>query len=168
MAMGNNAFNCANNCTINCTRNAPCHGVTINGGNGNVVVNCIGKSACGGIHIKAKTANLLQVKLQGSFSASKSTIECPENKYCNITMKGADYGLDGASIIGSIGSKLFIKVEGGIYLYYYQLGNADIYCPPDNIAGTKYTNGAICDISGTSWGSLNNINIFANEGFNNV
>eukprot|EP01084_Bolivina_argentea_P309901 536088_1 len=46
--------------------------------------------------------------------------------------------------------------------------DANIYCPPDYLSGTKYTNNAICDISVNGSYSLMGTKIYANEGFNNV
>eukprot|EP01084_Bolivina_argentea_P309900 536084_1 len=46
--------------------------------------------------------------------------------------------------------------------------DANIYCPPDYLSGTKYTNNAICDVSVNGNDSLWSAQIHANEGFNNV
>eukprot|EP01084_Bolivina_argentea_P172251 298401_1 len=179
----NQIMNCSNDCTIQCGDFA-CSGATINGGNGsvyvncngrsaclrmdingrngNVYVNCNGKYACGALFINAKTANLLRVNITGHFPISNGYIECPQHKDCNITGNGKR-ALNFAEINGTIGTKLFITANGASGMRY-----ASIYCPPDYLSGTKYTNNAVCDISANGSDSLSFTKIYANEGFNNV
>eukprot|EP01084_Bolivina_argentea_P172252 298402_1 len=157
----NQIMNCSNDCTIQCGDYA-CYGVTINGGNGNVYVNCNGKSSCNDGFIYAKTANLLRVNITGHFPISNGYIECPQHKDCNITGNGKR-ALNFAEINGTIGTKLFITANGASGMRY-----ASIYCPPDYLSGTKYTNNAVCDISANGSDSLSFTKIYANEGFNNV
>eukprot|EP01084_Bolivina_argentea_P282375 483337_1 len=138
---------CVNDCTIECIGDWVCVGAIINGeGNGSVIVNCKGSNACYATYIN-----------------------CPKNKYCNITGNGWN-ALEDTTITGSIGSKLFINGTGydEFGIGYQVMPGANIYCPTDYLPGTKYSNDAICDISVNSDWSLEYAHIYANEGFNNV
>eukprot|EP01084_Bolivina_argentea_P109897 196328_1 len=159
------------NCTVDCIRNTyACRDLIINGGNSNVVVNCQYR-ACGNIKIYAKTAKSLIVNndINDPDNVQYTYIECPQNTYCNITATNAGSALYSTIINATIGSKLFIKAYG-----FAVMQNTKIYCPPDIDPGPQYTNDAICDISVLSNPNsaydraMDNVRIFANEGFHNV
>eukprot|EP01084_Bolivina_argentea_P309904 536093_1 len=155
-------MNCVNDCTIDCIGDRVCLHTITNGGNGNVIINCIGQNACQYMDIIAIAANGLRVNGNGYIALWSSIIDCPQNKYCNITVDGQS-ALQNAKITGSIGSKIMIQATGKWVMW-----KAHIYCPSDHTAGSKYENDGVCDIYSSGFNSLYQTNIYANEGFNNV
>eukprot|EP01084_Bolivina_argentea_P288675 495531_1 len=126
------------------------------------IIECIGEFACWNATIYGANSNLFVNSSGVVSSLGSANIECPQNKYCNITANG-QASLFLATINGTQGSKVFIKAYGE-----WVMRKAIIDCPMDTEPGTKYSNDAICAITVGGLCSMENLKIYANEGFKNV
>eukprot|EP01084_Bolivina_argentea_P073799 133906_1 len=129
-------------CIVNCAGGGQdaCQSATINGGAGNLLINGDGVSSMEGIDIN-----------------------CPVNRYCNITCSGWN-GCVGATIRGKTGTKLNIDASGdGV------LSAANITCPIDVIRGGYDGKTNQCNIVVHDGDRMMNyLQIYAVESFHDV
>eukprot|EP01084_Bolivina_argentea_P055964 102489_1 len=152
----------SNKCVFDCIGYRSCESAIINASTSNVVVNCVGYESCYKLDIYGNNANSLIIFAIDDSALAVSYIECPQNKYCNITVNGR-YGISSAIIDGTRGSKVFLKAYG-----YKVMEGIRINCPPDYKPGPEYTNGAICDIYAQGQYAIDHGKFTANEGFKNI
>eukprot|EP01084_Bolivina_argentea_P073800 133907_1 len=131
-------------CVVNCGNEtepiSACYRATINGGAGNLLINGTGDSCMSAI-----------------------VINCPVNRYCNITCYGGD-GCYFANILAKSGTKLNIDASG-----YKVLKDASITCPPDAVRGGYDGKTNQCNIVVHDGDRMMNyLQIYAVESFHDV